>query len=125
MPGATAGSSYAAMVSFSGTMATPTGTGVFGYYVFPFKAGRIGGMAFRITTAGTTTANVVDVHLNGASIFGATADRPTGATGTAGAMTVAPPTTKGLKYEDVITVVGVTNGTGAANLVWSIALEKA
>jgi hypothetical protein len=125
MPGTVSGSSYAAMGSFSGTIAAPSGTGVLAYYVFPFKSGRIGGFAASIATAGTTTANVVDVQINGVSIFANTADRPTAAIATAGRTTQGSPTNKGLKYEDLITIVGVTNGTGAANLTFSVALEKA
>jgi hypothetical protein len=125
MPGAPAGSSYAAVGSFSGTVAAPSGTGALAYFVFPWRSGRIGGVTARIVTPGTGTANVVDVQINGVSIFAATADRPTGAVATAGAMTVGSPVVKGLKHEDLITVVGVTNGTGAANLVFSVGLEKA
>jgi hypothetical protein len=125
MPGSPAGSSYAACGVFPIYMASPSGTGIFAAMVFPWQAGKIGGMEFNIATPGTGTANVVDVQVNGVSVFSATANRPTGAIATAGRLTQTQPNAKGLKYGDVITVVGVTNGSGAAGLSGGIALEKA
>ena len=125
MPGTPAGSSYAACGLIPVFVAAPSGTGIFAGAVFPWHSGKIGGMEFNIATAGTTTANQVNVLVNGVSIFAQTADRPTGQVGVSGRMTQASPIIKALKYGDVITVVGVTNGTSAANLTGAIALEKA
>ena len=125
MPGTPAGSSYAACGLLPVFQAAPSGTGIFASIVFPWNAGRIGGMEFNIVTPGTGTANVIDVRINGTSIWTNTADRPTGGVGIAGRLTQAAPNSKGLRYGDILTVHGVTNGAGAANLSGAIALERA
>lgn len=125
MPGFGAGSSYASCGVLPVYQASPSGTGIFAAMVFPFAAGRIAGVEFNVATAGTTTANVVDVQINGASIWSAAGNRPTGAIATAGRLVTAPANVRGLKFGDIITVVGVTNGSGAAGLSGAVALETA
>jgi hypothetical protein len=127
MPGTPAGSSYAAVTALPvwvvGVLATST---TYAAMVFPWSAGRIGGMEFNLGTLGTGTGTVLDVFVNGASIWTTAADRPTIAVSTTGRFTQAPPNVKGLKYGDLIAIrTSATVGTSAAGLSGALALERA
>lgn len=128
MPGFRGGSSYAAvgvLGGYSGTAVTASQN--LNEMAFPWSAGRIGGIAVKAATAGTGGAStVVDVLLNGTSIWTTGTDRPTLAATQTGAFTMAPPNVRGLKYEDTLTIqVATISSTGHARVAVTVGLEKA
>lgn len=130
MPGTPGGSSYAAVSmfpAFSGATGAVTAAQVLSETVFPWFSGRIGGMEFSAVTAGTGGGNtVLDVLLNGTSIWTNAADKPTLLATATGRFTQAAPNVKGLKYGDRLTVIALTvSTTGHARVSGAVALEKA
>lgn len=131
MPGFRGGSSYAAVTAFtgfSGATGATTANQVLAEMIFPWDAGRIAGCDAAAQTAGTGAGNqVLDVLLNGTSIWTNAADRPTLlGTGT-GRYTMAAANTRGLRYGDRITIVvaAIAASTGQARVACTVALEKA
>jgi hypothetical protein len=131
MPGTPGGSSYASLgvfSAFSGATGAVTAAQVLAEMTFPFAAGKIGGMEFFAVTAGTGGGNtVLDVLLNGTSIWTAAGDKPTLLAVTAnGRFTQASPNVKALRYGDRITIIALTvSSTGHARVSGAVALEKA
>lgn len=131
MPGYRGGSSYAAVTAingFSGATGATTAGQVLAEAIFPWDAGRIGGIDAAAQTAGTGAGNqVLDVLVNGTSIWNTAGDKPTLlGTGT-GRYTMAPPNNKGLRYGDRITliVLSIAASTGQARVALTVGLEKA
>lgn len=131
MPGFKASSSYAAighLPAFSGATGAVVANQVLAEMVFPWHSGRIGGAEFYAVTAGTGGGNtVLDILLNGTSIFAAAGDKPTLlAVTAAAAFAMNPPSVRALKFGDRITVIALTvSTTGHARVSGSVALEKA
>src|SRR6266581_4206595 len=74
--------------------------------------GRIGGVAFNAVTAGTGGGNtVLDVLLNGTSIYTVTASRPTLLATSTGLFTNKQANTRGLKPGDRLTVICLSVST--------------
>lgn len=130
MPGFRGGSSYAAvgfLNGFSGATGATTASQVLAEMVFPWDAGRIGGIDANAVTAGTGAGNtVLDVLINGTSIWSNTADRPTLAATSTGRFTMAAANSRGLRYGDRVTItVASVSTTGHARVAASVGLEKA
>ena len=131
MPGFRGGSSYAAvglLNGFSGATGATTAAQVLAEGIFPWDAGRIGGIDAYAGTAGTGAGNQqLDVLVNGTSIWTNTADKPLLlGTGT-GRYAMAPPNAKGLRYGDRITIIvlSIAASTGQARVSCTVGLEKA
>jgi hypothetical protein len=129
MPGFKAGSSYAALAMVPAfKLAAVAAADVLGEIIFPWHSGRIAGAEFYAVTAGTGAGNtVLDILLNGTSIFAAAGDKPTLlAVTAAGAFAMNPPTVRALKFGDRITVICLSvSSTGHARVSGAVALEKA
>jgi len=89
--------------------------------------GRIGGIIANAVTAGTGGGNtVLDVLLNGTSIFTVTASRPTLLATSTGNFTSKVPNTRGVKPGDRITVICLSvSTTGHARVSGEVCLEDA
>lgn len=130
MPGFRGGSSYAAvsmLPGFSGATGAVTAGQVLAECSFPWHSGKIGGASAQAVTAGTGGGNtVLDILVNGVSIFGAAGDKPTLLATNTGVFTMAVPTSKALRYEDRISVIVLSvSTTGHARLSFTLGLEKA
>lgn len=91
--------------------------------VFP---GRIGAIKAYAATAGTGGGNgVIDVLLNGTSIWTTAGNRPTLAATSTGEFANTAPDTRGFQPGDRITISGTISSTGHARLSISVALELA
>lgn len=91
------------------------------------SVGRIGGIQANAATAGTGVGNtVLDVLLNGTSIWTVSGDRPTLAAASTGAFASKPPATRlAIKPGDILALkVASISTTGHARLSLSVALEK-
>ena len=96
--------------------------------IFPWHSGKIAGAEFYAVTAGTGGGNtVLDILVNGTSVFGAAGDKPTLLAVTATApFVMSPPTAKALRFGDRITVICLSvSSTGHARVSGAVALEKA
>jgi hypothetical protein len=131
MPGFKAGSSYAAigaLTAFSGATGAVVANQVLAEMIFPWHSGHIAGAEFYAVTAGTGGGSTtLDILLNGTSVFAAAGDKPVLLAATAAAaFAMSPPTVKGLKFGDRITIIVLTvSTTGHARVSGAVALEKA
>lgn len=137
MPGASAGSSYAAcghLPVFN--LAAVTAAQVLAETFFPWSSGKIAGVSFGAVTPGTGGGNtVLDILINGVSAYTTTANRPTllAVTGSTGApasggarFSAGQPDIRTLRYDDRITVIVQSiSSTGHARLSGSVAFERA
>ena len=129
MPGASAGSSYAACGTLNVyNLAAVTAGLVLAETYFPWASGKIAGFEFGAVTAGTGAGNtVLDIQINGVSAYSTVANRPTLLAVTAnGRFSGGQPDVKSLRYGDRVTVVALTiSSTGHARVAGAVAFEKA
>ena len=96
-------------------------------FVAPFSC-RIGAVKAYAFTAATGAGNtVIDVQINGTSVYTTTANRPTLATASTGEFTNTNPDVRGVQAGDVVAiqVLSIPATTGHARVTASVALEIA
>jgi hypothetical protein len=119
--------SIGSLIGFSGATGAVTAGQVLTEMSYPLHSGRIAGLSVQAVTAGTGAGStVVDVLLNGVSIFGAAGDKPTLSAVATGVFAMSPPAVRALKYEDRISIIVLSvSTTGHARLSATLAFQKA
>jgi hypothetical protein len=127
MPGYRGGSSYAAAGIINGYSAAAVTAGQnLSEARFPWTSGRIGGIEAGAGVAGTGAGTtVLDVLVNGVSIWNTAGDRPTLLATSTGTFAMNPPNAKGLRYGDLVQLqVASVSTTGHARQALTVGLEK-
>lgn len=88
---------------------------------------RLGGIQVGAATAGSGTGStIIDVFINGTSVWANSSNRPTLAAASTGAFTSTRVTNRALRVGDVLVVQvkEIPTSTGHARLRWCIAIER-